>query len=136
MEPINRECLLQFAKEDYGTEPEYLWPKFPNYAVLRHRENKKWYAVLLDVPAKKLGLAGDDKIDILDIKCDPLLIGALQRNKGFLPAYHMNKENWITILLDGSVSKEEILSLLNSSYLMTGKEKGRGARQAGQARKR
>ena len=121
MEQISREDILQYAKQQYGTDPEYLWIRFPNYAVLRQKENGKWYAAIMDVPAKRLGLNGDTKIDILDIKCDPAIIGSLRKSKGFLPAYHMNKDTWITILLDGSVPKAEVLALLNLSYDITKK---------------
>lgn len=114
----NRESVFLYVKEQYGTEPEYLWRKHPQYAVLRRRDNNKWYAIVLNVPKNKLGLSGDEIVDILDVKCDPLLIGSLRTNPGFLPAYHMNKENWITILLDGSVSMKQIIGLLDMSFDM------------------
>jgi predicted DNA-binding protein (MmcQ/YjbR family) len=116
----HRNAVLKFALKQYGTEPEYLWIALPNYAVLRHTDNKKWYAIVMDVPRNRLGLDGNDLIDILNIKCDPFLNGSLRMAKGFLPAYHMNKENWITVLLDGSVDKKMIFSLLDMSFTMTG----------------
>lgn len=119
----SREMILQYAKERYGTEPEYLWAKFPNYAVLRQRELGKWYAVIMDVPGKKLGLDTAAHVDILDIKCDPLLIGSLRESRGFLPAYHMNKDKWIALLLDGSVPQDQVLKLLDLSYDITKKGK-------------
>lgn len=117
----SREMILQYAKERYGTEPEYLWAKFPNYAVLRQRELGKWYAIIMDVPGKKLGLDTAAHVDILDIKCDPLLSGSLRESRGFLPAYHMNKDKWIALLLDGSVPQDQVLKLLDLSYDITKK---------------
>ena len=38
---------------------------------------------------------------------------------GFCPAYHMNKDRWITILPDGSSEKKDITALLAMSYTMT-----------------
>ena len=119
----SREMILQYAKERYGTEPEYLWAKFPNYAVLRQRELGKWYAIIMDVPGKKLGLDTAAHVDILDIKCDPLLIGSLRESRGFLPAFHMNKDKWIALLLDGSVPQDQVLKLLDLSYDITKKGK-------------
>lgn len=119
----SREMILQYAKERYGTEPEYLWAKFPNYAVLRQRELGKWYAIIMDVPGKKLGLDTAAHVDILDIKCDPLLSGSLRESRGFLPAYHMNKDKWIALLLDGSVPQDQVLKLLDLSYDITKKGK-------------
>lgn len=116
---MTRMEVLQYAGEQFGSEPEFLWAKYPGYCVLRHTNNKKWYAVLMDVPREKLGLPGDGIIDILDVKCDPILLGSLLGTDGFLPAYHMSKSSWVTIRLDGSVSSEEIINLLTISYDLT-----------------
>ena len=120
-EKINREEIFEYVKDKFSTVPEYLWLKFPRYAILRHNENSKWYAAIMNVSKHKLGIGGNEEIDILDIKCDPLMIGSLLEKKGFLPAYHMNKEHWITIILDGGVSKEEIFNLLDLSFDLTKK---------------
>ena len=55
-------------------------------------------------------------IYILDVKCDPDLVGMLIQTYGFLPGYHMNKRHWITILLDESVSEAKTLDFLDMSY--------------------
>ena len=116
---MDRERVLRYARERFGSEPEYLWAKYPTYCVLRHGGNRKWYAAVMDVPRNKLGLPGTDAVEILDVKCDPRLLGSLLEAEGFLPAYHMNKSNWVTILLDGSVPDGEIQSLLALSYDLT-----------------
>ena len=116
---MDRERVLRYARERFGSEPEYLWAKYPTYCVLRHGGNRKWYAAVMDVPRNKLGLPGTDAVEILDVKCDPRLLGSLLETEGFLPAYHMNKSNWVTILLDGSVPDGEIQNLLALSYDLT-----------------
>lgn len=118
-----KSSILEYIKREYGDEPEFLWAKTPTYAVLRHDSNKKWYAAIIDVPRQKLGLVGADPVDILLIKCDPLLIGSLLQSPGYLPAYHMNKTNWVSILLDGSVPMEDAVNLLNLSYDLTKKKR-------------
>lgn len=120
---VTKQDILEFVKEKYNTLPEFLWQKYPGYAVLRHSDNQKWYAVIMDVPREKLGLKGSDKVDILDIKCDPLMYGSLIMDKGIFPGYHMNKGNWISVLLDGSVDKEKALILLEMSYDLTQSKK-------------
>ena len=70
----------------------------------------------MNVPKNKLGLNGTEEIDILVVKCYPEMIGSLRKSKGFLPAYHMNKEHWITIILDKTVDKEKIKFLIDQSY--------------------
>lgn len=88
-------------------------------AVLRHADSKKWYAVILEVRRDKLGLNGSGMVDVLNVKCDPILIGSLRLKPGFHPAYHMNKDKWLTICLDGSVSPAEIQDLIEMSYELT-----------------
>ncbi len=117
-----REQVLALALEKYGTAPEYLWARTPTYAVLRH-PNKKWYAAVLDVSKRKLGLDSDEVVDILDIQCDPALSGSLRSQPGIFPGYHMNKEKWITVLLDGTVDMAQIEILLDMSYDIAGKKR-------------
>lgn len=117
-----RNKIFKYVKEKFGTEPEYLWAKFPNYAVLRNPSSSKWYAIIMDIKKQTLGLKGEEFVDILNVKCDPLMIGSLLDTEGYLPAYHMNKNNWVTILLDGSVPEKQIFSLIDLSYEMTQKK--------------
>ena len=96
-----RERVLRFAAESFGTQPEYLWADTPEAAVLRHPNSKKWYGILMRVSRERLGLEGPGAADVLNLKCGPLLLGSLLEEPGFLPAYHMSKTHWVSILLDG-----------------------------------
>ena len=115
MEGLKREEIFEYVKKQYGTIPEYLWKESPESAVLRHK-NGKWYAVLMQVEKSRLGLEGDTEVDIIDVKCNPDMVGLLTQTYGFLPGYHMNKKYWITMLLDGTVSEAKILDFLDISY--------------------
>ena len=115
MEGLKREGIYEYVKKQYGTVPEYLWKESPESAVLRH-PNGKWYAVIMQVEKSRLGLEGDTKVDIIDVKCDPDMVGLLTQTYGFLPGYHMNKKYWITMLLDGTISEAKILDFLDMSY--------------------
>ena len=75
------------------------------------------------VPKNKLGLQGTDVVDILNVKCDSVMNDMLRQSPGFLSGYHMNKTNWLSILLDGTVSDAQILDLLDLSFQMTAKKK-------------
>ena len=99
---MDRKEIFEYVKKQYGTIPEYLWSSSPDSAVLRHK-NRKWYAVIMNVEKTKLGLDGEGKIEII-------------QTDGFLPGYHMNKQHWITISLDGRVEKAKILDFLDMSY--------------------
>ena len=94
---MTREELFQWVKQEYGTEAEYPWKD--SNAVLRRADNNKWYGVILSVAGSKLGLEDDNIIDVINLKSDPMLIGSLRGQKGYFPAYHMNKEKWISVLL-------------------------------------
>ena len=110
------ERITKHLQDTYETEPEHLWTQYPTYSVFRHPLSKKWYALIMDVPRNRLGLEGDETVAGLDLKCSPLMVGSLLSEDGFLPAYHMSKNSWITILLDGSVPDEKIIPLLELSY--------------------
>lgn len=119
-EHAQRERVTRYLREVYGTEAERLWARYPDYAVFRHPASRKWYAVVMDIPRDRLGLSGTERADVLNVKCSPLMVGSLLAEKGFLPAYHMNKGAWISILLDGSVPDGQIEPLLAWSYDSTG----------------
>lgn len=114
-----RESVREFIHDEYDVQPEHLWKSYPTYEVFRHEENEKWFAIIMDVKRDKLGLPGDGFIDILDIKLDPVVVSMMCGQKGYLPAYHMNKKYWLTVLLDGSVPLENVLNLLDQSFVNT-----------------
>ncbi len=113
-----RNSIYEYVEKEYGTNPEFPWRALPLYSVMRRPDNKKWYAVIMNLKKDRLGLGGDERIDIMDIKCAPAMREKLLSEKGFLPAYHLNRKNWITVLLDGSVNKDTVIKLLDESYLV------------------
>lgn len=108
--------IIEYVKEKYDTEPEFLWDKFAGNAVFRHKENKKWYGALLIVSKRKLGIDSDEIVDIIDLKILPENNEKIVDNKIYFPGYHMNKKHWFTIILDNSVSTEEIFRFIDESY--------------------
>ena len=116
---MNRTELEKYILATYGEKPDYPWFKYPDNSVFRHSSNKKWFALMMSVPKNKLGLHEEDILDVVNVKCDPFTIGSLLNEVGFFPAYHMNKANWITIALGGSVADEKIKILLDISYNAT-----------------
>lgn len=112
---MTREQLFAFAREYYGTIPDYPWESTPDAAVLRN-EFGKWYGLVMNLPCRTMGLKGEGKIDILNVKSDPMLISSLIGQKGYFPAYHMNKTYWISIALDGTVPNSEVENMLDLSY--------------------
>ena len=87
--------------------------------MFRHPGNRKWFAIVMDVPDEKLGLEGDAIADIVNVKLDPGLVDELSTRDGFLPAYHMNKKQWVSVRLDGSVDTDKLTALLGESFQQT-----------------
>ncbi len=108
--------LIKYVGSTYGDELEFLWEKFPDNAVWRRKDNQKWYAVLLTVSRRKLGLESDETVEIIDLRMQPEDVVKTVNHTTFFPGWHMNKKNWITILPDGSVEFEEICRRLDESY--------------------
>lgn len=114
---MTRRAVFEYVRQNYGVTPEYPWNDCS--AVLRHRENRKWFGLIMEISRGKLGFPDDTPIDVLNVKCDPVLVGVLLAKPGFHRAYHMNKEKWVTIRLDGSVGAAEVKELLDYSYALT-----------------
>ncbi len=123
-----RNAVFELARERYSTEAEYLWARTPNFGVLRH-PNGKWYAVVMDIPKSKIGLPGDGLIDVMNVQVDPVMSGSLRATTGIFPGYHMNKEKWITVLLDGTLAMEQIAILLDISYDIAGAKSSKKRRK-------
>ncbi len=117
-------AVLDYIRQQYGVEPEFLWVDNDTSAAIRHLSNKKWFgALLMDLPGYKLGLDGVERVDILNVKCDPVLIASLRDGVGYLPAWHMNKTHWLSLRLDGTLPVEDICSLIDLSFQLTGPKK-------------
>lgn len=121
-----REQLFAHIRKKYKAVPEYLWMRYPNCVVFRHSDNRKWFALMMDVPERKLGMERGEIADILNVKVnDPLLADLLVRQEGFFRGYHISRGNWISILLDGTVALEEICRWLEESYMATASKETR-----------
>ena len=119
-----KEEISNYIKKKYEADPEYLWKRYPDYAVYRHDDNRKWFAIIMDVDADRLGLHGTERVDIIDVKVDDMMLrDILLKQKGYLPGYHMNKGSWITILLDGSVPYDDICNMIDTSFMNTASKK-------------
>lgn len=111
--------LTEYVSEAYGVKPEYLWLDAPQTFVFRHTGSRKWFGVVMDVDRAKLGLPGEGKVFLLDVKTGPILGGSYLGQPGIVKAWHMNKHHWLGILLDGSASDQTLKELLDISFSLT-----------------
>ena len=119
---MNRNEFINYVQTAYGVKGDNPWQKDPESTVFRHIGNRKWFALVMRVKRSSLGLNGEELIDIANFKCDKVMVGSALGNNGFYPAYHMNKENWITVALDERVPDEKLRMLVDMSYELTRKK--------------
>lgn len=115
------ETFKDYAREKYGDEPEFLWDDLPKTGVWRRKDTGKWYAVLMAIPRKKLGLDGDELVEIIDVRIEPEELDRIADGKKYFRGYHMNKKHWLTFCLDGSLTNEEIFAFTDKSYALAKK---------------
>ena len=112
------QSVIEYARNTYGDELEFLWEKSPKNAILRRKDNRKWYAALLTISRSKLGAFPDEEIEVLDLRAAPEAIPDMVDGKRVFAGYHMNKKHWITLPLDGTLPAEEICAMLDTSYAL------------------
>ncbi len=115
--------LIAHIAQAYGDAPEYLWEKFPDNAAVRRADNGKWYAALLTVERKKLGLADEGTAEILDVRMQPEELDLYADGKRYFRGYHMNKKHWATVVLDETLSDGEVFGLVEESYRLAADRK-------------
>ena len=134
LEKISEECfesdvfksaqtkeLIEYVNAKYNSDPEFLWEKFTDNAIVRRKDNAKWYAAFLTVSKQKLGFDDNTIAEIIDLRAED--VDKIVDNKTVFPGYHMNKKHWITIILDGSVPIDFIKTKIDTSYELALKNK-------------
>ena len=108
--------IIDYINNKYGDKLEFLWEKSPKNAVVRRKSTKKWYAAILTISKRKIGLNSYELVEIINLHNSQEEIEKLIDYKKYFPAYHMNKKHWCTICLDGTVELKEIYKLIDISY--------------------
>lgn len=123
---MDRQTVFDYIKKKYKVQPEYPWRTSRSNAVFRHADNNKWFALVMDVQGDKVGHAGADYVDVINLKIDDMFFRDLIiKDDGIMPAYHMNKMHWISVLLDGTVPDRRVFDLIDMSFLATASAKRR-----------
>ena len=107
--------ITKYINNKYLDKPEFLWPKFPGYGVFRNKNNNKWYGIIMNIDSSKLENTTGE-VEIINIKLKEEKIKKLLKIKGFYKAYHMNKKDWISIILNDTLKDNEIITLIDESY--------------------
>lgn len=124
---MTKQSFLDYCLGTFGTSPDYPFDEDFETAVLRHADNRKWFALLMKVSRRKFGFDSDEMVDVVNLKLPVEMFGSFGKDDGVYPAYHMNKLHWISVLLPDATD-ETIAFLTGVSYEAT-KAKLRRGRQ-------
>ena len=119
---IKRQRVLEMALALPGATSDMPFEEDFDSTVLRHGAGGKWFGLMMKVPREKVGLDGPGTAEVLNLKCDPLVsFGMRQGCPDILPAWHMNKQHWISVRLEGDVPEDTLKTLIEMSYDLTKK---------------
>lgn len=124
---MTKQSFLDYCHNKFGTSPDYPFDEDFETAVLRHADNRKWFALLMKVSRRKFGFDSDKTVDVVNLKLPIEMVGSFGKDDGVYPAYHMNKLHWISVLLPDAAD-ETIAFLTGVSYEAT-KSKPRRSKQ-------
>ena len=116
---MNKMELETYIESVFGISPDHPFVRYPGISVFRHIGNRKWFAAQMTVPKTTIGLKEEGVIDIVNVKCDPEVLRSFLGQSGIYPAYHMNRNHWLTVALDGRVEDNTMEFLLGISYDLT-----------------
>lgn len=114
-------AITKYIQNKYQRDLEYLWEKY-DAAIWRNSDNQKWFGLLMVVSALKLGFKNDERCEIINLRYPSVKMPEIINNQNILPGYHMNKKNWLTIILDDSLADEKIFALIDLSYKLVAKK--------------
>lgn len=111
---MKREEIFKIIKEKYDVSPEYLWRDTPEVAVFRHKSSKKWFGIIMQVNGE----------EYFNVKTEPDYSDLLRNSFDYIiPAYHMNKEHWNTVIVSRNIDKKLFQELIDRSYKLTENKK-------------
>ena len=114
---------FDFIERQFNCKADFPWAqegaakRYSDAAVFRC-PNQKWFALVMEISYKNLGLASDEKVFTVNLKADPERVADLVDKKTIFPAYHMNKKHWITVLLSSATDFELLRSLTEQSRVL------------------
>ena len=122
---MTKQEFFELCSSSYFTLPDYPFDEDFETAVFRHSDNRKWYALAMEIPRRKLGLDSDEVVCVVNLKMPTEMFGSFGAVDGVYPAYHMNKLHWISVLLPDAPD-DVVQFLVNVSFEATKAKRKRG----------
>lgn len=111
---MNRKDVLEYCLELPNTYEDYPFEDDLESVTLKHSESNKWFALIMNVNGEIY----------LNIKTDPNYSDILRNTYNYIiPAYHMNKEHWNTVIISRECDENLVKELINQSYDLTKNKK-------------
>lgn len=110
------EDVHSYLLDRYGVEPVRAFKEDPGIFVFSRPDNAKWFCATKNIRCRSVDVPGDGRIDILNVRLDPREVASLRTREGFRPAWHMNQNRWVTVLLDGTVDDDEVRALIDRAF--------------------
>ena len=107
--------IANYIMEKYNVSPEFLWSKFDGYGVFRKKDTRKWFAIIMNIDISKID-KGHGEVEIINLKLDAKKVKDLINKPGYYESYHMNKDSWISLILNDTLKDSEIKILVDLSY--------------------
>lgn len=109
--------VVDYIEKRYHEHPDFPFDKFDGYAVFRYPENNKWYGLIMGVKKSSFTKNEEDEdvVEAINVKVDEVNIDEALKLNGVYHGYHMNRKNWISILLDDSLDDEEVMKWIDNS---------------------
>lgn len=109
---MNKEEIIEYCLALQDTYKDCPFPEDFESVTMKHCKNKKWFALIMEVNNELY----------LNIKTNPEYSEILRKTHNYIiPAYHMNKEHWNTIIISRKVDVDLVKELIMQSYELTKK---------------
>jgi len=113
---MNKEAIIQFCLSLPNTFEDRPFQDDYETVVIKHIDNKKWFALLMKVNENLY----------LNVKTAPEYSELLRNSYQYIiPAYHMNKQHWNTIIISDKIDVSLVKELIEQSYELTKNEKAK-----------
>lgn len=109
---MNKKEVIEYCLSLPNTFEDYPFKEDNISLVMKHSKNKKWFGLIMEVKGKIY----------LNVKTNPEYSELLRNAYEYIiPAYHMNKEHWNTIILGDNIDESIVKELIDQSYELTKK---------------
>ena len=109
-ENMKKEEIIEYALSLPNTYEDYPFPEDNFSVTMKHKNTNKWFALIMKVQGKLY----------VNVKTNPDYSDMLRSAYDYIiPAYHMNKEHWNTIIIEENTDENIVKELIEQSYELT-----------------